>query len=218
VFFSRSLVVQPGLCLRLGSSAIGEHDWVGCRTALAPDVRVLSFTLGISLLTGILFGLVPAFQTLKVRVASALKDSARSTAESSRFAWARADCRASSYLSACALCREPSSSQFAEIDDAGFWIFRDHLVVARLDPTSAGYNAEKMKVLAEQLSARLAATPGIRSVTYSLNGLFAHSESGEAILVPGFKSATFVIGFPWKITLARTTSKLSASLFSRERY
>jgi predicted permease len=155
---------------------------------LAPDVRVLSFTLGISLLTGILFGLVPAFQTLKVRVASALKDSARSTAESSRFAWGKgliAGQVAISLLVLFAASLLVRSLQKLMTQDFGY--SRDHLVVARLDPTSAGYNAEKMKVLAEQLSARLAATPGIRSVTYSLNGLFAHSESGEAILVPGFQ-------------------------------
>jgi predicted permease len=69
-----------------------------------------------------------------------------------------------------------------------FGYSRDHLVIARLDPTSVGYTPDKMKLLAEQLAARLSATPGIHAVTYSLNGLFAHSESGDAILVPGFKA------------------------------
>jgi predicted permease len=43
-----------------------------------------------------------------------------------------------------------------------------------------------MKTLAEQLVARMANAPGVRGVTYSDNGLFAGTESGEAILVPGF--------------------------------
>src|SRR5262249_32588207 len=64
---------------------------------------------------------------------------------------------------------------------------RDHLVIARTDPTSAGYSDEQMKALAEQLAAKLESTPGIRAVTYSTNGLFAHTENNDAILVPGFQ-------------------------------
>jgi predicted permease len=65
---------------------------------------------------------------------------------------------------------------------------RDHLVIARLDPAAAGYNNEKMKLLAEQLRARLAGAPGVRAVTYSTNGLFAGTESDDAIIVPGFNA------------------------------
>jgi predicted permease len=67
-----------------------------------------------------------------------------------------------------------------------FGYSRDHLVIARLDPAAAGYDPEHMKLLAEQLVARVATSPGVRAVTYSTNGLFAGSESGEAIIVPGF--------------------------------
>ena len=57
---------------------------------LAPDWRVLAFTITVSLLTGIVFGLVPALQTLKVRVTPALKNAARTTAEvGSRFTWGK---------------------------------------------------------------------------------------------------------------------------------
>jgi len=158
---------------------------------LSPDARVFSFTLGVSLLTGILFGLAPAFRTLKVRVAPALKDSARTTAESSSpFSWGKgliAGQVAISLLVLFAASLLVRSLQKLMAQDFGY--SRDHLVVARLDPTSAGYNSEKMKLVAEQLNARLPATPGIRAATYSTNGLFAHSESGEAILVPGFKAS-----------------------------
>lgn len=166
-------------------------NMIGSDTFLpvSPDTKVLAFTLGVSLLTGILFGLVPAFRTLKVRVAPALKDSARTTNESSsKFAWSKwliAGQVAISLLVLFAASLLVRSLQKLMAQDFGY--SRDHLVIARLDPTSAGYNADKMKLLAEQLAARLSATPGIHAVTYSTNGLFAHSESGDAILVPGFK-------------------------------
>jgi predicted permease len=66
---------------------------------------------------------------------------------------------------------------------------RNHLVIARLDPTSAGYSTENMKLLAQQLVARIAGAPGVRAVTYSTNGLFAGTESADAIIVPGFTAS-----------------------------
>jgi putative ABC transport system permease protein len=70
-----------------------------------------------------------------------------------------------------------------------FGYSRDHLVIARLDPTGAGYSTDNMKLLARGLVARLATAPGVRAVTYSTNGLFAGHESSDAIIVPGFSAS-----------------------------
>ena len=53
-----------------GLPRIGENG-----SAINIDWRVLGFTLGVSLLTGILFGLFPAFSTSRTDVNSALKES-----------------------------------------------------------------------------------------------------------------------------------------------
>ncbi|MGH9766197.1 MAG: ABC transporter permease, partial [Blastocatellia bacterium] len=47
---------------------------------LHPDVHVLGFTVGVSMLTGILFGLAPAFRASRVDVHAALKGGARGAA------------------------------------------------------------------------------------------------------------------------------------------
>ncbi len=53
---------------------------------LTPDLRVLAFTAGVALLTGILFGVAPAFRATGMSPNSALKENARGTiAGSSRF-------------------------------------------------------------------------------------------------------------------------------------
>jgi predicted permease len=158
---------------------------------LAPDVRVFGFTLCVILVTGILFGLVPALRTTQVRVAPALKDANRTTSgAASRFSWSKGLIAGQVALSLLVLFAAGllvRSLQKLMSQDFGYR--RDHLVIARTDPTSAGYNNQAMKSLAEQLSTRLSGTPAIRALTYSTNGLFAHTENNDAINVPGFTSA-----------------------------
>ncbi len=157
---------------------------------LVPDWRVLAFTTVIVLVTGVLFGLVPALRTLQVRVSPALKDANRTTSgTSSRFGWGKGLIAAQVALSLLVLFAAGllvRSLQKLMTQDFGYT--RDHLVIARTDPTSAGYDSQNMKLLAEQLASRLASTPGVRSVTYSTNGLFSGTENVDAIIVPGFKA------------------------------
>jgi predicted permease len=158
---------------------------------LLPDARVLTFTIAITLLTGIFFGLIPALRAISVHVSYALKETGRSTpGRSSRFGWGKgliAGQVALSLLVLFAACLLVRSLQKLMAQDFGY--DRDRLVITRLDPTAGGYNKEKMKALAEQLVARLASAPGVHAVTYSTNGLFAGTESNDAILVPGLDTS-----------------------------
>ena len=157
---------------------------------LAPDWRVLGFTIAISLLTGIVFGLVPALQTLKVRVTPALKNATRTTTEpGSRFTWGKGLIVGQVALSLLVLFAAGLLVRsLQKLMAQNFGYERDHLVIARLDPTGAGYTKENMKLLAQKLVLRLASSPGVRAVTYSTNGLFGGSESADAIIVPGFSA------------------------------
>ncbi len=158
---------------------------------LSPDWRVLTFTIAVSLLAGILFGLVPALRTLRAQVSPALKDATRTTPEKgARSAWGKALIVGQVALSLLVLFAAGllvRSLQKLMTQDFGYE--RDHLVIARLDPAAVGYNSASMKLLAQQLVTRLASAPGVRAVTYSTNGLFAGTESDDAIIVPGFQSS-----------------------------
>ena len=65
-----------------------------------------------------------------------------------------------------------------------------NLVSARLDPVGAGYRDGYIGRAAVELMHRLAALPGVRSATFSKNGLFSGTESGTAIEAEGFKPAS----------------------------
>lgn len=156
-----------------------------------PDLRVLGFTMGICLLTGILFGLVPALRTLRIEVTSTLKDAASPVSETkSRFGWGKGLVTGQVALSLLVLFAGGllvRSLQNVMSQDFGY--DRDRLIVARLDATAVGYKPDRLKVLAQQLAERVSAAPGVRGVTYSTNGLFSGSESGDAIVVPGFNAS-----------------------------
>ncbi|HXY03553.1 MAG TPA: ABC transporter permease [Terriglobales bacterium] len=156
-----------------------------------PDVRVLVFTISISLFTGLLFGLIPALRAMRVQVSPALKESGRSTPErSSRFGLGKgliAGQVALSLLVLFAASLLVRSLQKLMAQDFGY--DRDRLVIARIDPISTGYDSARMKLLATQLVMRVASTPGVHAVTYSTNGLFAGTESDDAIIVPGFNGS-----------------------------
>ncbi|HKD45824.1 MAG TPA: ABC transporter permease [Candidatus Angelobacter sp.] len=159
---------------------------------LDPDGRVLGFTMAVCVLTGILFGLVPALRTSKVPVTGALKEAAAAMpAAGSRFAWGKGLVIGQVAISllvlfAAGLLVRSLENQLTQ--DFGY--DRGPLVIARLDPIAAGYTNNKMKLLAQQLAARISSTGGVRGVAYSQNGLFSHVESGDDIVVPGYKPAT----------------------------
>ena len=163
----------------------------GTTLPLVPDARVLGFTIGVCLLTGIFFGLIPALRAMRVQVSPALAGTGRSTQErTSKFGLGKgliAGQVALSLLVLFAATLLVRSLQKLMAQDFGY--DRSRLVISRLDPTSAGYNSERMKALAQQLVTRLTSTPGVHAVTYSTNGLFAGTESNDAILVPGFNAS-----------------------------
>ncbi len=160
----------------------------GVDLPLSPDVRVLAFTLIVSLFTGILFGLAPALKTLGVSVTPALKNASRAThGGGSRFGWGKGLIAAQVALSLLVLFAATLLVRsLQKLMTQNFGYNRDRLVIARVDPVAAGYANEKMKQLAPELLARVANLPELHAGTYSTNGLFSGTESDDAVIVPGF--------------------------------
>jgi putative ABC transport system permease protein len=63
--------------------ALGKED-IPRAVHVAIDWRVLGFTLAVSVLTGLIFGLVPAFHSSKTELVESLKEGGRGTSESAR--------------------------------------------------------------------------------------------------------------------------------------
>jgi predicted permease len=152
------------------------------------DWRTLAFTGGVALLCGVVFGLAPALRgTLGME--QSLKDGARTTRGGGRTAKALVALQVAVSLvllvAAGLFVRTLMNlkAQSVGYDPRG-------LVLARVDPVGAGYKGDEIGRKCIELMKRLAALPGVQSVTFSENGLFSGTESGTTLDIPGFTPKT----------------------------
>jgi predicted permease len=143
-----------------------------------PDLTVLAFTLGVALLTGILFGLAPALRGSSVNLAPMLKENAASAAavvssKSHKFALGNLLVVAQVTLSVIVLVGAGlvvrSLANLKGVDPG----FDTHNILQfEVDPTLTGYYREnQIPPLYRELQTRLSALPGVLSVSYSSDTL-----------------------------------------------
>jgi predicted permease len=134
---------------------------------LPVDWRVLVFTLLVSLICGLAFGLTPALRTTKVQVASNLKDEAqpagyrKSTLRSILMTGQIATC---TVLLVCATFCVRSLRNASSIDP-GF--NTQHVIAATLNPGSLGYSDAHVRNFYEQLSERIRVLPGVTVASFT---------------------------------------------------
>jgi predicted permease len=159
--------------------------------AMGIDTRVLLFTVGISVLTGILFGMAPAFRSARVDLTPALKEGEAGSAGVSRFGGGAFG----KWLSAGnALVVTQVALAIVVLVGAGLLVrtlvnlrsvdmgFDSHnLVIFGIDPYDAGYKTAEIDSFYRDLQQRLAATPGVTSVSYSMIPLL-----GGGLMMTGF--------------------------------
>jgi predicted permease len=179
------LVAQGAIRLLLALSSTP-----GARVDLTTtfDLPVLAFTAAIAVLTALLFGVVPAIRATKVDLNSTLKEGSLSTtAPGGRLSFARLLVAIQVGLSLILLVgsglflRTLRNLQSLELGYA-----KNQIYQSRVDAQAAGYAEKTLVNLYGELEQRLRLIPGVRGVTYSENGLFNGTESGDRVLVEGF--------------------------------
>ena len=135
--------------------------------AIEMDLKVMGFTLALSLLTGILFALAPALQASKPDLVTSLKDGApaggfhKSRVQSALVAF---QVGFSVVLLIGAALAVRTMQQIVAID-RGF--DTDHRLLMSLDLSIQGYNAEAGCAFYEQLIKQLDATPGVVTASFA---------------------------------------------------
>ena len=154
---------------------------------LEPDSRVLGFTLMVSLLTGILFGLVPALRATRPDLTVALKEQAGNVSIGrSRLSLNKILAVSQVALSLFLLISAGlfvRSLQKLKGLDAGF--DRENLILFSLD-MGTGIDATRRVNLYQRLLERLETLPGARSASLSSYGLLSDNNWNEKIAVLGY--------------------------------
>lgn len=156
---------------------------------VTPDGRILGFTAAVSLVTGLLFGLAPAFRATRVEVSGTLRENSRGVVGGG------ARVTAGKVLVivqvAISLLLLVGAGLFLRtlynLQKIDLGYPRDKMLLVRIDTLEAGYKDNRRAGVYRALLERFRAMPGVRGVTLSENGLFSGTESGDQITVEGYK-------------------------------
>jgi predicted permease len=167
--------------------ALGANS-ASVQPAFALDVRVFEFAAALSMMTGVVFGLVPAFRTTQIELGAALKTASRTAVGPFR----EKAMRPLVVLQvALALVLLVGAGLFGRSLmnlyrlDLGF--DQDHLLAVWINPRLAGYTADQLPLLYDRLIARVEAVPGVRSAAISMCGLVSECRSTSS----GFEIAGY---------------------------
>jgi predicted permease len=157
---------------------------------LHPDAKILAFTLGVSVLTGILFGLAPALRATRVDLNSVLKAAARGFSGTSshpgRMPIGKVLVVAQVALSLLLLVVAGLFVlSFRNLSQTNLGYDRDHIVQFHTNAVTYGYQRAEVAPLYEQILQRLRAIPGVRGASLSDNGLLSGSDSQDPFTLEG---------------------------------
>jgi predicted permease len=155
------------------------------------DARVLLFTIGAMLVTGVLFGLVPTLKAVRLDFNSVLRGTGKSVSANDHGApripmgkvFVGAQVAISLVLLVTAGLFVRSLQKLTAVP-LGYE--SDHLVMFRMNPSLDGYKAGEIPALLQRLLERFSAIGGVRGASFSDNGLFFGSDSGDDITIVGY--------------------------------
>jgi predicted permease len=156
-----------------------------------PDLRILAFNAALALLTGVLFGLAPALQSLKVDLWNTLKDVVGAVSGGG-----------SSVRLRKALVTAQVAFSFLLLVGSGLFVrtlanlkqtnpgFQglDNLVTFQVDPARNGYSLPRLQAFYRQLLDNLRTTPGVESAGYAMVPVLAGGEWDSSMSVEGHKN------------------------------
>jgi predicted permease len=156
-----------------------------------PDLRILGFTLGLTLLTGVLFGLLPALKASRPDLWSTLKDTVGAVAGGGGSLYLRKGLVAAqvalSFLLLFGAGLFVRSLQNLQKTDTGFRDI-DNLVTFQISPALNGYDSPRTVQFYRDLLERLRAVPGVKSAALASVPLLHGWEWDSSLTVEGHQA------------------------------
>jgi len=151
----------------------------------SPSLPVLAFAFLLSLVTGVVFGVVPAWITSGADPAEALHGVNRSTRDRGALPQKslivfQAELSLVMLVSAGLLTRT-----LRNLERQNYGLQTSNRYVVHIDPSGAGYTPETLPVLYQRLEQQFGAQPGVQSVGLALYSALEGNNWGESIYVEG---------------------------------
>jgi predicted permease len=152
-----------------------------------PDAGVLAFTVGVSLVAGLLFGLIPAMQASRTDLSAAMKEKSRMRTGFLRVNWSSLMVVMQVGLSMVLL---TGAGLFArsllklQNEDVGF--DRSNVLLLDIDPRLAGYKTTELAGLYQQLIERLGSLPNVRNVSLATYAPMSGTSRSSSVKIQGY--------------------------------
>jgi predicted permease len=178
-----------GLAVAYGGSqlllAMAFPDAHNLPIEASPSTVVLAFAFGLSLVTGLIFGVAPAWVTSQSQPAEALRGSNRTTND--RSGWVqRSLVILQAALSLVLLVGAGlMAKSLNKLENQKFGVVTENRLVAHFSPENAGYKPEHLQGLYDKVQDQLHALPGVDRVSLSLYTPLEGNNWGEGVWIQG---------------------------------
>jgi len=161
------------------------NGMAGIPISASPSTPVLLFAFGVSLITGIAFGIAPAWMATRVDPIEALRGASRSTVRTGSLprktlvvfqaALSLVLLSASGLLTA----------DLHSLENQDFGFEQDRRIVVTYDPRLAGYRPEQLTPLYRRIHDSVSSLPGVSAVALSIYSPLSGNNWGSSIWVDG---------------------------------
>jgi predicted permease len=156
-----------------------------------PDLRILGFNAAVALIAGLLFGLAPALQSMRLNLWSTLKDvatAAGGTGGTARLRKALVSAQvAFSFLLLVGAGLFVKTLENLKHTDTGFRGL-ENLISFQTDPALSGYSLARLDAFYNRALEEIRATPGVQSAAFAAVPLLSNDEWDSTMSVEGHRS------------------------------
>jgi macrolide transport system ATP-binding/permease protein len=151
----------------------------------SPSLAVLGFAFLVSLVTGILFGIAPAWMSSRAQPAEVLRGANRSTRDASSIPQ-KALVVLQAALSVVLLAGAALMTRsLGNLEHQNFGIQTENRYVVHFDPAGAGYTVDRLPGLNRQIEERFSRLPGVSSAALALYSPLEGDNWSEGVFVQG---------------------------------
>ncbi len=151
----------------------------------SPSPVILGFAFLLSLLTGVIFGIVPAWISSHADPAEALRGLNRSTGDRSLLPQKTLIVLQAALSLVLLVGAGLMTQTLRNLEHQNFGITTTNRYVIHIDPMGAGYNVETIGALNQRIEDEFKALPGVKSAGLALYSALEGNNWGESIFVEG---------------------------------